>query len=122
VGAGLGHTFYDYGADHLDLGIGATYVRDSYQDQDTTGDPTFLTSLNWGRRLGKGTTFSERLMYYPRFSDWQDYRVESDFKLDHSLGSSLSLTLGVIDRFDHTPLAGKVENDLMITSALTKRF
>ena len=83
---------------------------------------TALMSLNWKRRLGKKSGFSERLLWYPTLSDFDDYRVESDAKFDFTIGKNLFWTLAVSNRFDNSPLAGKEKNDITITTAITQKF
>jgi len=122
VGSGIGHTFYDHKRGHLDLGVGMTYVRDTYEAQPTKSDLTALVSFNWDRKLDTTSTFKTRLLYYPDFSDFSDFRIESDTKFDYFLTRSLSLTLGVTNRFDSTPLLGKKQNDMTVTSSVSKRF
>ena len=122
VGAGLGHTYYDRPGAHLDLGWGFTYVRDNYEAAPTNSDVTFLTSLNWNRKTGANSSFSERLLYYPNVSEFSDFRIESDTKFDYALSDNLSLSIGVVNRFDNTPNAGKKKNDLTVTTSITRKF
>jgi len=122
VGAGLGNTVYDGPRGHLDMGLGMTYVRDAYADVPNTSDRTLLFSLNWDRKAGRAFSVKERLLVYPNLEEFSDYRIESDLKFDYAIADSLSLTLGLSNRYDAEPLPGKVNHDMTITTALTKRY
>jgi putative salt-induced outer membrane protein YdiY len=122
IGAGIGLTLHDNEEEHLDMGFGMTYVRESYEATDTESERELLYSLNYKKKLGDGISFDERLMFLPNVDELSDFRIESTAGIKVALKDNFGLNLGFLYRYDKTPPAGSSRNDATFTTAITKDF
>jgi hypothetical protein len=106
----------------LNADFGGNYQRRYFED-NTREDAVALRLgelLTW--KISPRWSFDEKLEFYPRFTEWGDYRIRLEVNLRYLLLTNLTLNLTVIDLYDTQPAPGVTDNDLLLRSTLGIRF
>ena len=117
IGAGLGYHVIKNDRTTLDLLAGANYTHESYT-VFTRNFAALTLGENLATKIGKSTTLTQDLLFFPNLSDTGQYRATFDFgtvtKMNRWLGWQNSLS----DIYVTNPPPGKRQNDLIFTTGL----
>jgi putative salt-induced outer membrane protein YdiY len=85
-------------------------------------DPTGLLQIHSDILFSPTANVSERLTYYPDFSNSSAYRAEAEVIAQAAMNSRLALKVGYLWRFSNAPVAGFVKNDNTATASVVIRW
>ena len=133
-GGGLGYHLIKEPNITFDLFAGLTYDRDSfgaYNLANPTPPPVLLVipssvqnsaeavfGEEFGAKLSKRSTLSERFSFYPNLSHTGDYRFQLDSSISTQMKKWLSWQATFSDRYISYPPVGLKANDLLLSTGL----
>lgn len=88
--------------------------------EDTTGRIIGggIVRLNSSQRLPGGASLEERVTLLPDVTEWWRYRLNADANVRAPLTKTVSLRLGLNNRFDTSPRPGVKKNDFSLQSGI----
>ena len=72
--------------------------------------------------LGPSADTTQRVTYYPDFSDSSAYRAEAEVSVQAAMNSRLALKMGYLWRRSNSPAAGFQKNDSTATASVVVRW
>ncbi|HUJ11968.1 MAG TPA: DUF481 domain-containing protein [Verrucomicrobiae bacterium] len=121
VGPALGYYFIKTDASRLNGEVGGSYEH----DREGGVDSNFYT-LHVGERgehtWGKQAKVWEEVNYLPKVDDFTVYLLISEVGAEAAINSQFSLRVVFQDRYNSTPAAGRLPNDLSILASLVYKF
>jgi putative salt-induced outer membrane protein len=114
----------------FDIFGGAGYVRDGFFNpvlfdgrvRDTYGRAELPAGEESSHKLSANTTFRQRLVIYPSLANNGEFRGVFDAGLAVAISSTMSLTLGIIDRYNSDPGPRVKKNDLLFVTGLNVKI
>lgn len=100
----------------LDVGVGLLDER--FADTTSRMIGGGILRLNSRQRLPGGASLEERITLLPDVSEWRRYRVNADANVRAPLTKTVSLRLGLNNRFDTSPRPGVKKNDFSLQSGI----
>jgi putative salt-induced outer membrane protein YdiY len=108
---GLGYHVIKTENTTFDVFAGIGYVKDSFFDttlingsnRKSYGRAEALMGEESTHKLSSTTSFRQRLVVYPDLNNGGEFRAVFDAGLSVAMSSNLSLTLGLIDRYNSNP-------------------
>ncbi len=130
--AGVGYGRYVIDNDRTRLGLegGVAYIHTDYED-DPAGvwvtpdaEDTFALRLaqTFEYKLSETSKIWQTIEYLPDFSDFDNYLLNGTIGIEAALNSTLSLRLGLENRYNSRPPYDTKRNDLITVAALAVRF
>lgn len=127
---GLGYHVIKTENTSFDVFGGVGYVRDSFYRpllidgsvRDTYGRAELLIGEESNHKLSASTSFRQRLVVYPNLGNRGEFRGVFDAGLAVAMSSNLSLTLGLVDRYNSDPGPGIKKNDLLFVTGLNVKI
>jgi putative salt-induced outer membrane protein YdiY len=127
---GLGYHVIKSEPTTFDVFAGVGYVRDTFftpvlldgRTRDTYSRPELILGEESNHKLSDTTTFRQRLVVYPNLSNKGEFRSVFDAGLSVAMSKSLSLTVGVIDRYNSEPGPAFKKNDLLFVTGLAVKI
>lgn len=127
---GLGYHVIKNPNTTFDVFGGVGYVHDSFftaqllngRVRDTYGRAELLFGEESTHKLSATTTFRQRLVVYPNLAESGQYRAIFDTGLAVAMSSTLSLTLGLINRYNSDPGGTLKKNDLLFVTGVNVKF
>ena len=122
LGPGTGYHLIQRTNFMLNTEVGANYQEQRFSNDDATH--LFYYRLaemaNWP--LSAKLTMDEKLEFFPRVEDVEEYRFRFESNVRLWLRANLSLNLTVIDLYDTQPAPNVTRNDLQVRSSLGVKF
>jgi len=128
LGGGLRFRLLESTHDHLDLGVGAIYVKETLDDIPglTDGGTDYFwrlnSYLNWQAELNDTVRFVSTTYYQPAIDDPEDFRVLEDADLRVKLASDLDLKLSLEITHDSRPPQTVKPTDVRYLTGIELRF
>ncbi len=127
---GLGYHVIKNPNTTFDVFGGVGYVRDSFYTpqllngslRDTYGRAELLLGEESTHKLSATTSFRQRLVVYPNLAESGQYRAVFDAGLAVAMSSTMSLTLGLINRYNSDPGGTLKKNDLLFVTGVNVKF
>jgi putative salt-induced outer membrane protein YdiY len=120
-GGGLGVHLIKNDRTTLDLLGGLNYTRENYTTLNRN-----LAALTLGEelstKLGKATTLTEKLYFFPDLNEAGDYRGTFNFGAVTKINKWLGWQNAFGDIYVTNPPAGKKQNDIVLTTGLNMSF
>ena len=120
---GLGILLYEYDDRSLKARVGAGASRE-FGGTNDEWNPELQFGLDWERHLTERTRLYANVDFFPNIEDFSDFRLNTragfETLLDEAMG--MKLRMYVFDRYDSTPGAGFLENDIDYGAALVFGF
>lgn len=104
----------------VDVGAGLLEERFEAASSRITGGG--LVRLGSRQRLPGGASLEERITLLPDVAQWSRYRLNADVSVRAPLTRTVSLRLGLSDRFDTSPRPGVKKNDFSLQSGIGFEF
>lgn len=113
VNTGLGYQFIKTDSTKLVGRVGAGFSRE-IGGPDDSWRPEAVFGIDYERQLTKRQKLKFKVDYYPEWTDFNAYRLVTDFGWEVLLDEAhnLNLKLTANDRYDSTPNPGNRPNDL----------
>lgn len=129
-GAGLGYHLIKTDNTTFDVFGGVGYVRDSFYRpvlvggavRENYGRAELLLGEESNHKLTDSTTFRQRLVVYPNLKDHGEYRGVFDAGLAVAMSSKLSLTLGLVSRYNSDPGPGIKKTDTLFVTGIAAKI
>ncbi|WP_018970708.1 DUF481 domain-containing protein [Rubritalea marina] len=89
------------------------------------GADTYLNGLieqSWKHKISDFANVYETLSYSPRLDNLSDYRLELEAGLETKITQTITLKLGLENRYASVPATDKKKNDLKVFSSLSYKF
>jgi hypothetical protein len=104
--------------------FGVNYQRQYFSDGTSKDYGAFRLGeqLSWKIIPTGKWTLDEKFEFYPRFTDFGEYRMRFESNLRYLLSNNLNLSLTVIDQYDTQPAPGVTKNDLLLRITLGLKF
>jgi hypothetical protein len=121
-GGGLGWHAVKSERTALDLSGGGSLNKEFFSTglRRTSGEVLFGEELS--HKLGAGSLFKQRFMFFPNLSESGEYRVTFDSSIATALKKWLAWHFTVSDRYISNPLPGTKKNDMLFTTGLRLTF
>lgn len=121
-GPGIGYHLITRSNFVFNVESGANYQAQYFSDR--TKNENFYVRLaeDFTWKINNRLTWDEKLEYFPRVENGNQYRARFETNLKYLLLQNLSLNLTVIDQYDSEPANGVDKNDLQVRSSLGLKF
>lgn len=100
----------------LDVGIGL--LKERFADTSSRIIGGGIVRLDSRQRLPGGASLEERVTLLPDVTQWWRYRLNADANVRAPLSKTVSLRLGLNNRFDTSPRPGVKKNDFSLQSGI----
>jgi hypothetical protein len=119
---GVGYTLVKMTNFVLSVDAGANFQKQFFSNGTATEifSPRLGEKSAW--KISSKFEVSQTFEFYPRSTDFEDYRLRAEGILRYLLNNHLSLNLRVAEIYDTRPAAGVTPNDLQINSTIGVRF
>ncbi len=129
-GVGLGYHLIKTDATTFDVFAGVGYVKDTFYRpvlvggsvRDSYGRAELLVGEESTHKLSESTSFRQRLVVYPNLDDRGEYRAVFDSGLAVAMSSRLSLTLGLVSRYNSDPGPGVKKTDTLFVTGIAAKI
>ena len=108
----------------LSTDFGVNYQKQYFSD-GTSKDYGALRlgeQMSWKITPAGKWSVDEKFEFYPRFTDFGEYRIRFESNLRYLLSNNLNLNFTAIDQYDTQPAAGVTKNDLLLRATLGIKF
>ncbi len=128
VGGGIGYHALKVPRQTLDLSAGLVWTHEHYSPLIAGGAATInsFAALDVGEqyalKFGKNSSLTEQAFVYPNMSDTSRYQLAAGSTFSTKLASILSWQTSFTDQYTSFPPAGKLDNDLILTTGLGIAF
>jgi hypothetical protein len=128
VGGGMGYHALKEARQTLDLTAGLVWTHEHYSSLVPGGPDTInsFAALDVGEqyalKIGKSSSLTEQLFVYPDMSDTSQFQLAAGSTFSTKLASILSWQTSFTDQYTSFPPAGKLDNDLILTTGLGIAF
>ncbi len=112
---GLGYWVWDKKDLKLLGEAGGGYEYEFRREEKDEGDPVLQFRQMFSKRIGS-VEFGDDIYYFPKLTDFGNYRIDGEVFLRFILTKHLALKLKAADQYRSVPVAGKKKNDLTFTS------
>ncbi len=104
--------------------FGVNYQRQYFSDGTSKDYGAFRLGelMSWKIIPTGKWTVDEKFEFYPRFTDFGEYRIRFESNLRYLLSNNLNLNFTAIDQYDTQPAAGVTKNDLLLRATLGIKF
>ena len=114
----------------FDVFGGVGYVKDSFfrpvlidgSVRDNYGRAELLLGEESNHKLTDSTTFRQRLVVYPNLDNTGEYRAVFDAGLAVAMSSKLSLTMGLVNRYNSDPGPGIKKMDTLFVTGIAAKI
>lgn len=120
-GGGLGYHLIERESTTLDILGGANYTHESYVPF-TRNFAAAQIGEELMHKLGKSTTLSQNLYFFPDLTDTGEYRISFNFGTVTKFNKWLGWQNNFNDIFVTNPPPGKRQNDIVFTTGLNVAF
>lgn len=100
---------------------GGGYEYEFRHDAKNEGAPVLQFREMFSKKIGK-TEFGEDVYYFPKLTDFGDYRIEGEAFLRFILTEHLAFKLKAGDQYRSVPVKNRKKNDLTFTSSVEWLF
>lgn len=127
---GLGYHVIKNDTTTFDVFGGVGYVYDDFFNskiidgklRNHYGRPELLLGESSTHKLSESTSFRQSFTVYPNASDWGAYRSVFDAGLAVAMSSKLSLTVGLVNRYNSDPGAGVKKSDTLFVTGIAAKI
>ena len=120
--AGLGFHAIASPATTLDLLGGAGYTYENYSTGVTNNFANATLGEEFTHKFSSNHSLVQDFYFFPDLSQAGNYRANFDFGLASKLRGALTWNLNFGDRYISNPVAGKKNNDVLLTTGLGLTF
>ena len=120
--AGLGFHAIAGTATTLDLLGGAGYTYENYSTGVTNNLVNVTLGEEFSHKFSANHSLVQDLYFFPDLNQAGNYRANFDFGLASKLHGALTWNLNFADRYLSNPVAGKKNNDVLLTTGLGLTF
>jgi len=122
LGPGVGYHLIQRSNFFLNTEFGGNYQEQRFSNDDATRLFFFRLAeiVNWP--LSAKLTMDEKIEFFPRVEEIDEYRFRFETNVRYWLRSNLSLNLTVIDLYDTQPAPNVTRNDLQLRSSVGVKF
>lgn len=119
--AGFGYWFFDQETLKLLGEAGAGYEYEFRRQARDEGDPVGQLRQMFSKKTGN-IEFGDDIYYFPKLTDFGDYRFEGEVFLRFILTKHLAFKLKAADQYRSAPVGNRKKNDLTFTSSVEWLF
>jgi putative salt-induced outer membrane protein YdiY len=119
---GLGYHLIASPLTTLDLLGGFGYTYENYRDGVTNNLMNATIGDEFMHKFTANTTVNQDFYFFPYLNDGGGYRGVFDFGLASKLYRAVTWNLNFGDRYNSRPVAGKKDNDVLLTTGLGLTF
>jgi putative salt-induced outer membrane protein len=127
---GLGYHVIKNANTTFDVFGGVGYVYDKYFNattidgkiRDTYGRPELLLGEASTHKISASTSFRQSFTIYPNLSNRGEFRSVFDAGLAVAMSSSLSLTVGLVNRYNSDPGLNIKKSDTLFVTGIAAKF
>jgi putative salt-induced outer membrane protein YdiY len=128
VGGGIGYHVLKDARQTLDFAGGLVWTHEHYSPL-IAGEPATINSFaaldvgeQYALKLGKNSSLTEQVFVYPDMSNTGQYQLAAGSTFSTKLAGILSWQTSFTDQYTSFPPAGKLDNDLILTTGLGIAF
>lgn len=118
---GLGYWVADQDALKLLGEAGAGYEHEFRREEPDEGAPVGQLRQMFSKKIGS-IEFGDDVYYFPKLTDFDDYRFEGEVFLRFILTQHLAFKFKAADQYRSVPVADRKKNDLTFTSSVEWLF
>ena len=122
LGGGLGWKLKDREKNSFEILLGASLNQEFFKGDITRRTGEILIGEEWSYRLIGSMSLSEKLIFYPNFSDLGAFRIQFDTTLAMEMARGFAWHLTLSDRFLNHPLPSLEKNDILFTTGVRFSF
>jgi len=119
---GLGYHAVQTPKTTLDLSFGASEDKEFFSNNTDRAFTEVLLGEEFVRKVSSNTSFHETLQLFPNVSSTGNFRMNLDIAAVTAIRKWFGWQFTVSDRFLSNPLAGRKENDILISTGLRVTF
>lgn len=127
---GLGYHVIKNDTTTFDIFGGVGYVNDDFYTpvllngkvRDSYGRVELLVGEESTHKLSESTSFRQRLVVYPNMDNKGEYRAVFDAGLAVAMSSKLSLTAGLVNRYNSDPGPGVKKSDVLFVTGIAAKI
>jgi putative salt-induced outer membrane protein len=127
---GLGYHVIKNANTTFDVFAGVGYTYDSFfapanidgKLRDHYGRPELVLGESSTHKLSASTSFRQSLTVYPNLANTGEFRAVFDAGLAVAMSSNLSLTVGLVNRYNSDPGLAFKKNDLLFVTGIAAKF
>ncbi len=119
---GLGYHVIASKVTTLDLLGGIGYTYENYSTGVTNNLINVTIGEEFTHKFTANTSVFEDLYFFPYLNESRNYRGNFDFGLASKLYRAITWNLNFVDRYNSKPVAGKKNNDVLLTTGLGLTF
>ena len=119
---GLGYHVIASKVTTLDLLGGIGYTYENYFTGETNNLINVTLGEEFTHKFSPNTSMFENLYFFPYLNESGNYRGNFDFGLASKLYRAITWNLNFGDRYNSKPVAGKKNNDVLLTTGLGLTF
>ncbi|PYK98513.1 MAG: hypothetical protein DME19_12285 [Verrucomicrobia bacterium] len=106
----------------LSADVGVNYQKQHFSDGTSKDYGAFRLGELMSWKISPKWFLDEKFEFYPRFTDFGEYRMRFESNLRYLLSNSLNLNFTVIDQYDTQPAPAVAKNDLLLRATLGIKF